>query len=162
MDYLWTPWRYSYIASGPKTDGCIFCQAAEAQDDASTLIVLRAETSFIILNRYPYTSGHVMVVPYAHVSDFAAADPDTLAEMMRLAQRVQTALARTYRSEGYNIGMNLGRAAGAGIVDHLHLHVLPRWSGDANFMTVVGETRVEPEELATTYKRLRKALALSD
>jgi len=161
MDYLWTPWRYSYIASGPKKDGCVFCQAVAAQDDAGTLIVLRAEKSFVILNRYPYTSGHVMVVPYAHVSDFSAADPDALAEMMRLAQRVQVALVHTYRPEGFNIGMNLGRAAGAGIVDHLHLHVLPRWSGDANFMTVVGETRVEPEELPTTYERLRKALALS-
>lgn len=99
-----------------------------------------------------------MVVPYAHIADFAAVDLETLAEMMRLAQRVQTALEHTYRPEGFNLGMNLGRAAGAGITGHLHLHVLARWSGDANFMTVVGETRVEPEELSTTYERLRKAL----
>jgi ATP adenylyltransferase len=158
MDYLWTPWRYRYIASASKDDRCVFCDALAAKNDAETLIVLRAEKNFIILNRYPYTSGHVMVVPYAHVADFAAVDADTLAEMMQLAQRVQTALGRTYRPEGYNLGMNLGRAAGAGITGHLHLHVLARWGGDANFMTVVGETRVEPEDLATTYERMRKAL----
>ncbi len=122
------------------------------------LVVLRGEKNFVILNRYPYTSGHVMVVPYAHIGDLAAIDPDTLAEMMRMAQRVQGALVRVYRPEGYNLGMNLGRAAGAGVTGHLHLHVLPRWSGDANFMTVTGETRVEPEELATTFEKLRRAL----
>jgi ATP adenylyltransferase len=159
MDYLWTPWRYRYIADGPKEDRCVFCDAVAANDDKKFLIVLRGEKNFVILNLYPYTSGHVMVVPYAHVSDFSAAETDTLAEMMRLAQRVQMALAKTYNPQGYNLGMNLGRAAGAGITQHLHLHVLPRWSGDANFMTVVGETRVEPEELSTTYERLRTALA---
>jgi ATP adenylyltransferase len=159
MDYLWTPWRYRYIADGPKEDRCIFCDAVAANDDKKFLIVLRGEKNFVILNLYPYTSGHVMVVPYAHIADFSAADPDTLSEMMRLAQRVQIALAKTYRPEGFNLGMNLGRAAGAGITKHLHLHVLPRWNGDSNFMTVVGETRVEPEELSTTYERLRAALA---
>jgi len=159
MDYLWTPWRYRYIAEGSKNAGCIFCEALAANDDRGALIVLRGKKNFIILNRYPYTSGHVMVVPYAHAAELAAADPDTLAEMMLLAQRVQTALANTYKPEGYNVGMNLGRAAGAGVTGHLHLHVLPRWSGDANFMTVTGETRVEPEELSTTFERLHKALA---
>jgi ATP adenylyltransferase len=159
MDYLWTPWRYRYIASVKDQDRCVFCEAAGAKDDDATLIVQRGEKNFIILNRYPYTSGHVMIVPYAHVADLRSADAETLAEMMRLAQRVQTALLNTYRPEGFNLGMNLGRAAGAGIVGHLHLHVLPRWAGDANFMTVVGETRVEPEELPTTYQKLRDALA---
>jgi ATP adenylyltransferase len=159
MDYLWTPWRYRYIADAAKDDRCIFCEAIAANEDAKHLIVLRGEKNFVILNRYPYTSGHVMVVPYTHVADLSAADSDALSEMMRLAQRVQTALAKTYNPQGYNLGMNLGRAAGAGITKHLHLHVLPRWSGDANFMTVVGETRVEPEELSTTYDRLRDALA---
>jgi ATP adenylyltransferase len=157
MDYLWTPWRYRYIASA-KDDRCVFCDAVAADADRETLILLRGEKNFVILNRYPYTSGHVMIVPYAHVADLAAADLEMLAEMMRLAQRLQTALQSTYRPEGFNLGMNLGRAAGAGIVGHLHLHVLPRWAGDANFMTVVGETRVEPEDLATTYKRLTNAL----
>ena len=158
MDYLWTPWRYRYIASEKKSDRCVFCDAVAANQDRETLVLLRGEKNFIILNRYPYTSGHVMVVPYAHVADLAAADPATLAEMMKFAQRMQTALQKTYKPEGFNIGMNLGRAAGAGIVGHLHLHVLPRWAGDANFMTVVGETRVEPEELSTTYERLHAAL----
>lgn len=159
MDYLWTPWRYKYIADAAKDDRCIFCEATAANDDAKMLVVFRGITNYIILNRFPYTSGHVMVVPYAHISDLAAADPEVLSEMMRLAQRAKVALEKTYHPEGYNVGMNLGRAAGAGVLGHLHLHVLPRWSGDSNFMTVVGETRVEPEDLETTYKKLTQALA---
>ncbi len=158
MDYLWTPWRFCYIADASKDDRCIFCDAIAAKDDVKTQIVLRGAKNFIILNRYPYTTGHVMIVPYVHVADLSAAEPETLAEMMRLAQRTQSALEGIYHPQGFNLGMNLGRAAGAGVVGHLHLHVLPRWSGDANFMTVVGETRVEPEELSTTYEKLRKAL----
>jgi ATP adenylyltransferase len=158
MDYLWTPWRYRYVADTSKDERCIFCDALAANDDARTLILLRGEKNFVILNRYPYTSGHVMVVPYAHVADFASAEPDTLSEMMRMAQRVQMALGKTYRPHGYNLGMNLGSAAGAGVTGHLHLHILPRWAGDANFMTVVGETRVEPEDLATTFERMHRAL----
>ncbi|MGB6978787.1 MAG: HIT domain-containing protein [Candidatus Acidiferrales bacterium] len=158
MDYLWTPWRYRYIADASKDEGCVFCAALAADDDSKTFIVHRASKNFVILNLYPYTTGHVMIVPYVHVADLSASDPETLAEMMRLAQRVQGALESTYHPQGYNLGMNLGRAAGAGVTGHLHLHVLPRWSGDANFMSVVGETRVEPEELPTTYERLRQAL----
>jgi ATP adenylyltransferase len=158
MDYLWTPWRYKYIADATKDDRCIFCEAIAANDDVKMLVVFRGAKNYIILNRFPYTSGHVMVVPYAHVSDLAAAEPETLSEMMRLAQRAKAALEKTYHPEGYNLGMNLGRAAGAGVLGHLHLHVLPRWSGDSNFMTVVGETRVEPEDLSTTYDKLRVAL----
>jgi ATP adenylyltransferase len=160
MDYLWTPWRYRYIADASKDQGCIFCDALKAEDDAKTHIIFRGKKNFVLLNRYPYTSGHVMVVPYAHVADLSAAEPETLAEMMSIAQRVQSALEKIYHPQGYNLGMNLGRAAGAGVVGHLHLHVLPRWSGDANFMTVVGETRVEPEDLSTTYEKLHKALAV--
>jgi ATP adenylyltransferase len=161
MDYLWSPWRYRYMAEASKgsNDRCIFCDALAANEDEKTLVVFRGEKSFIILNRYPYTSGHVMVVPYAHVADLATAEPDALAEIMHLAQRMQVTLGNVYQPEGYNIGMNLGRAAGAGVRGHLHLHVLPRWSGDSNFMTVVGETRVEPEDLATTYEKIRRALA---
>ena len=158
MDYLWTPWRYRYIADASKDEGCVFCAALAANDDSKTLIVHRASKNFVILNLYPYTTGHVMIVPYVHVADLSGSDPETLAEMMRLAQRVQSALESTYHPQGYNLGMNLGRAAGAGVTGHLHLHVLPRWSGDANFMSVVGETRVEPEELPTTYQKLRQAL----
>ena len=159
MDYLWTPWRYRYIADAKKDEGCVFCDALAAKDDVKSLIVFRGRKNFIILNRYPYTSGHVMVVPYFHSADLAACDSDTTAEMMTLAQRSQAALEKTYHPQGYNLGMNLGRAAGAGVTGHLHMHVLPRWSGDSNFMTVVGETRVEPEDLDTTYEKLRKALA---
>lgn len=158
MDYLWTPWRYSYIASGVNDGSCIFCAAAEGHDDAQSLVVLRAKKNFVILNRYPYTSGHVMVVPYAHRATLAESDPETLDEMMILARRVEQALETLYHPNGYNLGMNIGRAAGAGIPGHLHLHVLPRWIGDTNFMTTVGETRVQPEELATTYQRLRATL----
>jgi len=158
MDYLWTPWRYQYIAGGAKDDRCIFCDAAEGHDDAQSLIVFRASKNFVILNRYPYTSGHVMVVPYAHQATLEASDSETLAEMMALAKRIEKVLANLYHADGYNLGMNIGRAAGAGIAGHIHLHVLPRWIGDTNFMTTTGETRVEPEELATTYQRLRGAL----
>jgi ATP adenylyltransferase len=158
MDYIWSPWRYRYVADADKDDRCVFCRALEINDDPQTLIVFRGEKNFIILNRYPYTSGHVMVVPYAHNADLAITPPEVLAEMMVLAQRVQKAQQELYHPEGFNLGMNLGRAAGAGVTGHLHLHVLPRWSGDSSFMTVVAETRTEPEELATTYARLSKAL----
>lgn len=161
MDYLWTPWRYKYmveVAGGEKPD-CIFCDALARKDDAEALIVLRGAKNFILLNRYPYTSGHVMIVPYAHVRGLASCDAETLREMMELAGRIETALNEVYRPDGMNLGMNLGRAAGAGVQGHLHLHVLPRWYGDTNFMTVTAETRVEPEELRTTYEKLRHALA---
>jgi len=158
MDYLWTPWRYTYISTSTKSDRCIFCEAIAAGDDARALIVLRGASNFVILNRYPYTSGHVMIVPYAHEASLSGCPPETLDEMMALAQRLERTLAMLYHPDGYNIGMNLGRSAGAGVVGHLHLHVLPRWNGDSNFMTTIGETRVQPEELSTTYERLHKAL----
>lgn len=158
MDYLWTPWRYKYISDPGKDDRCIFCAALEAKDDAAMHIVYRGAQNFVILNRYPYTTGHVMIVPYAHGADFCALPPAVAAEMMHIAQRVQQALAATYKPEGYNLGMNLGRCAGAGVTGHLHLHVLPRWAGDTNFMATIGETRMHPEELNETYRKLRAAL----
>lgn len=160
MDYLWTPWRYQYMkeAAGGVQPDCIFCDAAKRTDDAETLIVQRGAKSFIILNKYPYTSGHVMIVPYAHVAELGGVDAEALAEIMRLAQRVEAAYRSVYKPDGMNLGMNLGRAAGAGVAGHVHLHFLPRWFGDSNFMTVTGETRVHPEDLGTTYKRLRAAL----
>ena len=163
MDYLWTPWRYRYmeqVTAGNQPD-CIFCDAVAANKDDETLIVYRGEKVFIILNRFPYTSGHVMIVPYAHVGDLASADPEALTEMMHLAQRVEGAFRVNYKPDGMNVGMNIGRAGGAGVVGHIHLHVLPRWFGDSNFMTVVGETRVLPEDLNTTYTRLREYLAVA-
>jgi ATP adenylyltransferase len=161
MDYIWTPWRYQYMKDAARNERaeCIFCDAAQREDDAETLVVYRGAKTFIILNRFPYTSGHVMIVPYAHVAELSGCDGETLSEMMQLTPRVEAALRTNYRPDGMNLGMNLGRAAGAGVIGHLHLHVLPRWFGDSNFMTVAGETRVHPEELKTTYERMRKALA---
>jgi ATP adenylyltransferase len=164
MDYIWTPWRYQYMkqAQSGKQPECIFCDAAARKDDAETLVIYRGAKVFVILNRFPYTSGHVMIVPYAHVADLASCEPEALSEMMQLAQRVEIAFRSSYKPDGMNLGMNLARAGGAGVVGHLHLHVLPRWFGDANFMTVVGETRVLPEDLQTTYERLHAALNIGD
>ena len=158
MDYLWTPWRYRYVSQAGKSSECIFCNAAASNLDAETLIVLRGAKTFVILNRYPYTTGHVMIVPYEHTADFSGLNAEATGEMMQFAQRVQRALLQTYSPEGFNLGMNLGKMAGAGIADHLHLHLLPRWTGDTNFMTSIGETRLGPEELPVTYEKLRKAL----
>jgi ATP adenylyltransferase len=156
VDYLWTPWRYRYVAEAGKDDPCIFCSALAANDDAGRRIVHRGRLNFIILNLYPYTTGHSMIVPYKHVPDLAGCDAETLAELMQLAQRLQVTLARVYRPEGFNLGMNLGRCAGAGVTGHVHMHVLPRWSGDSSFMTTVAETRLHPEELDQTYAKLRR------
>ena len=160
MDYLWTPWRFQYMAEAAagKQPECIFCDALARNQDAETLIVYRGKKAFVILNRFPYTSGHVMIVPYAHVAELHLCEPGTLDEMMTLAQKMETIFRENYGPDGMNLGMNLGRAAGAGVTGHLHLHMLPRWFGDSNFMTVTGETRVHPEELKTTYIRLSKAL----
>lgn len=155
MDYLWTPWRYQYVSQPGSNQVCIFCEALKQTDDAQTLILFRGRRNFILLNRYPYTTGHAMIAPYDHVGDLIDARAETLGEMMELCQRLQRALAAVYKPEGYNIGMNLGKIAGAGVADHLHLHVLPRWAGDTSFMTTVGETRLEPEDLATTYAKLK-------
>ena len=161
MDYLRSPWRYPYIAQAhdEKQVGCIFCDALARKDDAAALIVYRGKNDFVILNRYPYTSGHVMIVPYAHVAELRLCSAEALAEMMQLATRVEQAFGENYKPDGMNLGMNLGKAAGAGVAGHLHLHALPRWFGDTNFMTVTGETRVQPEDLDITFEKLRKALA---
>ena len=160
MDYIWTPWRYQYMAqvTSGKQPECIFCDAVARNNDAETLIVHRGAKAFVILNRYPYTSGHVMIVPYTHVAELQLCEAAALTEMMQLAQRVEATFRNVYKPDGMNFGMNLGRAAGAGVAGHLHLHGLPRWYGDSNFMSVTAETRVQPEELQTTYERLRKAI----
>lgn len=160
MDRLYTPWRFNYIkgASGEKTgfgDGCVFCTLPAREDDEQNFILHRALHNFVILNIYPYTSGHLMIVPFEHTADLPALAKETSDEMMDLAKRAQALLQETYHPHGFNLGMNLGQAAGAGVSDHLHLHVLPRWAGDANFMSTVGETRVIPEDLRTTFNKLR-------
>jgi ATP adenylyltransferase len=162
MDYLWTPWRYRYISQvgEAESEACVFCSAANPSSDSHAMLVVhRAEHNFIILNRFPYTSGHVMIVPNAHLARLEDVTDDGLVELIRLSQRTEKILRRVYRPDGVNLGMNIGRSAGAGIAGHLHLHVLPRWYGDSNFMTVVAETRVVPEELEETWERLRAAFA---
>jgi ATP adenylyltransferase len=159
MDYLWTPWRYRYVAAPKNVGECVFCSAHKANRDEEWLIVHRAVKNFVILNRYPYTSGHVMIVPYAHTADFPGLERDASAEMMLLLQRVQAAIDDVYHPDGFNIGMNLGRSAGAGIADHLHMHLVPRWTGDTNFMPVIGSTTVLPEALSEVASQLRAALA---
>jgi len=155
MDYLWTPWRFQYISKTGEEGECIFCAAAADSDDEARLVVHRGVHSFIILNRFPYTSGHVMVVPYAHVATLEAVPDEAAIEIIRLAQHAERVLRAVYRPDGLNLGINLGKCAGAGVTGHVHVHVLPRWAGDANFMTTVGETRVLPEDLPTSWKKLR-------
>lgn len=156
MDYLWSPWRYQYIKDGGAKQDCVFCSIAESADDDGNLVVFRAERNYVVLNRYPYTSGHAMVIPYQHWATLEAAPAETLEEMMRLTQRLEGALRRQYRCQGVNVGMNVGEAAGAGVAGHIHMHALPRWTADSNFMTVIGETRVLPEELEQTLAKLRE------
>jgi len=159
MDYLWTPWRYQYITTSGEPGECVFCAAARNPDDRASLIVHRAAKNFVILNRYPYTSGHLMVVPYRHAAELEDLSEETAAGMMGLARASVRHLKALYRPDGLNVGMNLGKSAGAGIAGHLHLHVVPRWTGDTNFMTAVGETRVLPETLEETWERVRSAFA---
>jgi ATP adenylyltransferase len=155
MDYLWTPWRYQYVSQAGPNQLCIFCEALKRNQDEFAFILFRGQHNFILLNRYPYTTGHAMIAPYNHVGELGQADPDTLSEMILLCQRFQRALAAVYKPDAYNLGMNLGRVAGAGVAEHLHMHVLPRWVGDTSFMTTIGETRIEPEDLGVTYKKLK-------
>ena len=155
MEFVWSPWRYDYMASiGKKTTSCVFCIGEDPSQDASRLVLYRGSLNFVILNLFPYTSGHFMVAPLVHTARFDEARSEQLVEMMELAQRGMRALARLYRPEGFNMGMNLGHCAGAGIREHFHLHVVPRWIGDANFMGITAETRVLPEELSVTYRRM--------
>ncbi len=159
MDHLWSPWRYQYVQKEKAGGGCVFCQAAAAGRDEEHLVVYRAHKNYIILNLYPYCTGHLMVVPYEHVDLLQYASEETLGEMILLAQRAQIHLQEVYRPPGFNLGMNLGESAGAGIAEHIHMHVLPRWPGDTNFMTTVAETRVLPEDLSTTWRKLHEAFS---
>ena len=160
MDHIWSPWRYQYVTKAAPTGGCVFCDKIPAGNDAESLVVYRAEHNFVVLNLYPYTNGHVMIVPYEHVDSLAAAAPVCALEMMELARRTESILRTLYNPPGINIGMNLGACAGAGVAGHIHMHLLPRWPGDANFMSVIGETRVHIEDLAITWERMRNAFAV--
>jgi ATP adenylyltransferase len=161
MEFVWSPWRFQYMASLGAPDSarrCVFCIGEDPSHDAERLVLHRGKLNFIILNLFPYTSGHLMVAPYEHLNSIVSASAEQTGEMMDLTKMAVRALTDTYHPEGFNIGMNLGHVAGAGVRDHFHLHVVPRWAGDANFMTITGETRVLPEELTTTYQKLRSAL----
>ena len=155
MDFLWSPWRYQYVANIHNADGCVFCIDASTAKDAERLILFRGQDHFIILNLFPYTCGHLLIAPYRHLSALSELSAEQNLELMDLTQRAVAALRKIYRPDGFNLGMNLGKCAGAGIDQHLHLHIVPRWCGDANFMTVSGETRVLPEALQTTYLKLK-------
>jgi ATP adenylyltransferase len=156
MDILWSPWRYRYVAQARPDDECLFCRVAAAALDGDNYVLHRGERNFVLLNRYPYTNGHLMIAPYAHVATLQNAGQAVMAELIELTRRAEALLGAAYRPKGFNIGMNLGECAGAGVAGHIHMHVLPRWPGDVNFMTALGETRVLPEDLAVTYDRLRQ------
>jgi ATP adenylyltransferase len=158
MDYLWTPWRYTYITTAGTASGCVFCDLLKAGDDAKVGIVHRGKHCFIILNNFPYTPGHVMVVPYAHLDELQKLETPAAHEMIDLTRRMEGVLRQLYSCDGINLGMNVSRAAGAGVAGHVHMHVLPRWVGDTNFMTVVGETRLLPETLEMTYQKIKEVL----
>jgi ATP adenylyltransferase len=156
---IWAPWRLEYVkdASKDKESECIFCAALDAADDEAKLIVSRGERCFVILNKFPYTNGHLMVAPYEHIAELQGLDEETLAEMMSLAQRGIAALETSYAPHGYNVGFNQGRVAGAGVEHHIHMHVVPRWGGDTNFMPVLGDTRVMNQTLEDSYATLKGA-----
>ncbi|HKY32031.1 MAG TPA: HIT domain-containing protein [Candidatus Polarisedimenticolia bacterium] len=158
MKSLLTPWRYSYLVQ-EKPAGCVFCLALSRQDDESSLIVHRGTRTFVILNLFPYANGHLMIVPNDHLASPAESEPAQRWEMIDLAAACEAALRDAYRADGVNLGMNLGKAAGAGIESHYHLHVVPRWEGDTNFMAVTADTRIIPEELQRTRQKVRDALA---
>ena len=157
MERLWAPWRIEYIL-GSKEDGCLFCRVYEENEDRENLVLLRAERCFCLLNRYPYNSGHLMIVPVAHHCRLADLEHEDLVEMMAMAQRIEGLLTRTMKPDGFNLGFNLGKTAGAGIEDHLHLHLVPRWDGDTNFMPVLDDTRVVPQALDALHAHLVEAL----
>lgn len=157
MERLWAPWRLEYVQNADKQDGCIFCAAAASDDDEGQLVVHRGEHAFVLLNKFPYASGHLLVAPYRHGLNFGDLDEAEILEIHRLGAQGLEALAATYAPEGYNLGWNIGRIAGAGIPDHGHLHVVPRWGGDTNFMPVFADVKVIPEHLSATWARLAAA-----
>jgi ATP adenylyltransferase len=160
VERLWSPWRMEYVqAARDESEGCLFCDKAALGDDEAAYIVARGDLSFVMLNAYPYNPGHLMVAPFRHVGELEELGEEELADASRLLQRSIRALKEASGPHGFNLGMNLGRVAGAGVADHLHWHVVPRWNGDTNFMPVVGETKVLPELLSGTYEKLRPLLA---
>jgi len=158
MKYIWSPWRMSYIQNYKRGSECAFCIEMSRPDGPENLIVYRGQWAFIILNRYPYNSGHLMVVPYDHKSTLEELDAEARGEIMELSNLATKALQAVYHPQGFNLGVNIGNAAGAGILEHVHMHVVPRWSGDTNFMSTLGTTRVLPEVLEETYRRVKEGI----
>jgi ATP adenylyltransferase len=156
MKHLWASWRMKYIEHGSQQNGCVFCNAMTEQDGIENLIVMRGKHAFVILNKYPYTSGHLMVTSFEHKPSLVDLMSSTRAEMMELVTQFMTILGTIYNPEGFNIGVNIGKAAGAGVLGHIHIHLVPRWNGDTNFMSAIAETRVLPETLEETYRRIRE------
>jgi len=154
MDRLWTPWRFDYISKVDQVDSCVFCGMLGESRDDENFILHRDKNTFIVMNLFPYTSGHLLIVANRHISTLNEASEKELFEFISLGRHCENALRQEYHPNGFNLGFNVGRAAGAGIEQHLHMHMLPRWVGDSNFVSVIGETRILPEELSTTYKRL--------
>ena len=162
MDKLWAPWRYEYIKSNASEndDSCLFCRVISEGDDEKNLIIYRGRNAYIMLNRYPYNNGHLMIVPYNHLSEIYMLNDDEMLEVMKLSSLSVKVLRNEFSPEGFNIGLNLGKIAGAGIDEHLHIHIVPRWKGDTNFMPVIADTKVIPEALKDTYRRLREHISL--
>lgn len=161
-DRIWAPWRLEYIEkgySGPGQEGCIFVELPKQEDDRKNLILFRGRTAFVMLNAFPYTNGHLMVAPYRHTADMSDLSDDELLEINQLVTKAVAWIRAAYGPDGFNIGINLGKAAGAGIPDHIHWHIVPRWNGDTNFMTTVGEVRVLPQSLDESWERLQRAMA---
>lgn len=159
MERLFTPWRMAYVTTADRTPGCVLCRAVGGESGADRLVVHAGALNFVVMNLFPYNGGHVMVAPRRHVGSLAEATLEELSEMMALARRIEEVFREVYRPDGINVGMNLGRPAGAGVADHIHMHVVPRWTGDTNFMTVVSGTRVIPEEPEQACLRLRPHFA---
>jgi len=162
MERIWAPWRGDYVTGAKNPEGCFFCRKGQPGDDAARHILFRGRDCFVLLNRYPYNSGHLMIAPYRHTADFAGLSPREAAELLKLAQDSVRVLEERVKPQGFNLGFNLGRSAGAGVADHLHLHVVPRWDGDTNFMPVLGATRVMPQSLEEVYGLLRSGFEQSN
>ena len=158
MEHLWAPWRMRYIQGGEPKEGCIFCSYRDSAEDAENLVLIRGTQALVLLNAFPYSNGHIMVSPYQHTSSLDTLSAEEMAELMELTRKSVRVLTAAYRPDGFNIGVNLGRAAGAGIADHLHMHVVPRWNGDTNFMSVLADTRVVPASLQACYDQLNQVV----
>lgn len=158
MEHIWAPWRIEYVTR-PKHDGCVLCAKAEAEDDEAEGVLCRGQHNFVVVNAYPYNAGHLMIVPYEHTGDFLQLDREVVVEMMIMAQACVRALTEELYADGVNIGMNVGEAAGVGIEGHIHLHLVPRWKGDTNFMTACADMRVVPEALHATAMKLRPCIS---